>query len=343
MSFPSIFIGMPVYNGAEYIADAIESVLNQTYHDFSLTIYDNASTDGTLEIIKGFASQDPRISYIVHPSNLGAAENFWSVAKANHSEYFLWFSCDDLMEPEFLEECIGMLIMNPEFGMASTGFLNFDNDSKIYFEIPIPTEFFGKVNSYKIFKYLSVSEALGKANLIHSLFRRRVISDLLENYQFTLHSAWGGDMNLVLAALILGGGSLSSKKVLFKKRLPEGSSVRPHRNFLHRYVDNSFPTEFFFEYANTVIRVLRLTGTSRLLAIKIYLRFLIAMSIKEMFFTKDRVIHYYYYYLSKLQKLFSLSYSYIKVCFAASEYKMYINARVILSKTKQFLLTLLKK
>jgi glycosyltransferase involved in cell wall biosynthesis len=335
MNSSRIFIGMPVYNGEDYIGAAIESVLRQTHRDFILLIQDNASTDSTLEIIKKFAIKDPRISFKVNPHNLGAAENFWSVAEANNSEYFLWFSCDDLMEPEFLEECLNILKFNPEVGMASTGFINFDNESQINFEIPIPLKIFGKINNYKIFEYLSLPEALGKANLIHSLFRRRIISDLLANYQFTLHSAWGGDMNLVLAALILGGGCSNSNRILFNKRLPKGFLAKPHRNFLQRYVDHAFPTELFFEYARTATEVLVLTNKPRLLAIKIYLRFFTVSLIKKIFHIKYKITHYYYYYLSKLQQSFWISYGKYKECLMSNAYNMKVSTKVFLSKCKQ--------
>ena len=50
---PLVSIGMPVYNGENYIQNAIESVLTQTYENLELIIFDNASTDNTTEIFAG--------------------------------------------------------------------------------------------------------------------------------------------------------------------------------------------------------------------------------------------------------------------------------------------------
>jgi len=55
---PKVSIGMPVYNGDRYLASAIESLLSQTFTDFSLVVVDNASTDGTEAIGRGFADHD---------------------------------------------------------------------------------------------------------------------------------------------------------------------------------------------------------------------------------------------------------------------------------------------
>ena len=72
---PRLSIGLPVYNGENYLAAAIESLLGQTYGDFELIISDNASTDGTEDICRGYAAQDPRIRYCRQPQNIGGAPN----------------------------------------------------------------------------------------------------------------------------------------------------------------------------------------------------------------------------------------------------------------------------
>ena len=59
-----VAIGLPVYNGDNYLAAAIESILAQSYGDFDFLISDNASTDGTEEICQAYAKRDSRIRYI---------------------------------------------------------------------------------------------------------------------------------------------------------------------------------------------------------------------------------------------------------------------------------------
>ncbi len=106
---PRVSIGLPVHNGAKYLAAAIESILHQTYGDFELIISDNASSDETADICKGFASSDSRITYFRQDRNIGAGPNHNYCARRASGEYFRWASDDDLIEPEYLARCVAAL------------------------------------------------------------------------------------------------------------------------------------------------------------------------------------------------------------------------------------------
>ncbi|MEI6268153.1 MAG: glycosyltransferase [Methylococcaceae bacterium] len=92
---PTVSIGMPVYNGAEYIREALDSLLAQTFTDFELIISDNASNDTTQEICQKYAEQDSRIRYIRQSTNMGAMPNFTFVLHEARAEYFMWATHDD--------------------------------------------------------------------------------------------------------------------------------------------------------------------------------------------------------------------------------------------------------
>jgi glycosyltransferase involved in cell wall biosynthesis len=104
-----VSIGLPVFNGENYLPRALDSILRQTYSDFELIISDNASTDGTQEICKEYASSDSRIRYFRNDANLGAARNYNRVFSLSSGTYFKWASHDDLCAPEFLERCVEVL------------------------------------------------------------------------------------------------------------------------------------------------------------------------------------------------------------------------------------------
>jgi hypothetical protein len=110
---PRVSIGLPVYNGERFLAGAIASILAQTYTDFELIICDNASTDRTGEICRGFASKDPRVRYHRQPRNLGATANFNRCFELASGAYFKWAADDDLLEPRFLEACVRALDDDP--------------------------------------------------------------------------------------------------------------------------------------------------------------------------------------------------------------------------------------
>ena len=76
---PKLSIGLPVYNGENYLHNSIDSLLNQSFTNFELIISDNASTDATEDICTQYIKKDKRIRYIRQKNNLGATQNFYFV------------------------------------------------------------------------------------------------------------------------------------------------------------------------------------------------------------------------------------------------------------------------
>lgn len=106
---PRVSIGMPVYNGENFIKEALDSILAQTYKDFELIISDNTSTDRTEEICRAYAAKDQRIRYYRSDINRGLAWNFNRVFELATAEYFKWASHDDVCAPEYVERCVEVL------------------------------------------------------------------------------------------------------------------------------------------------------------------------------------------------------------------------------------------
>jgi glycosyltransferase involved in cell wall biosynthesis len=111
MTQPQITVALPVYNGEQYIAIAVKSVLTQTFSDFELLILDNCSTDHTLEIIRTFS--DPRIRLIVNPKNLGMIGNWNLAVSLATGKYIKILSHDDLLAPSCLAEQIDGFLKYP--------------------------------------------------------------------------------------------------------------------------------------------------------------------------------------------------------------------------------------
>jgi glycosyltransferase involved in cell wall biosynthesis len=110
---PRVSIGLPVYNGENYLTETLDSILAQTFTDFELIISDNASTDGTEAICRKYAAQDARIRYVRNASNLGAARNYNHVFELARGEYFKWNGHDDPLAPLFLARCVEVLDRDP--------------------------------------------------------------------------------------------------------------------------------------------------------------------------------------------------------------------------------------
>lgn len=111
---PKVSIGLPVYNGEDFLEAALDSLLSQTFQDFELIISDNASTDRTEAICRKYMAQDTRIRYFRNEQNLGAAWNYNRVFELSSAEYFKWASHDDFCAPQYLEFCLNELEANPD-------------------------------------------------------------------------------------------------------------------------------------------------------------------------------------------------------------------------------------
>ena len=72
---PRVSIGLPVFNAERYLAEALDSFLNQTFTDFELIISDNASTDQTQTICRDYMARDQRIRYFRNEKNQGSIYN----------------------------------------------------------------------------------------------------------------------------------------------------------------------------------------------------------------------------------------------------------------------------
>jgi glycosyltransferase involved in cell wall biosynthesis len=91
---PLVSVLMPTYNGGDYVISAVNSILNQTFADFELIIIDDASSDGTIEVLKEIV--DPRIQLIFKPINSGLIDTLNLGLKVAKGKYILRMDQDDI-------------------------------------------------------------------------------------------------------------------------------------------------------------------------------------------------------------------------------------------------------
>ncbi len=106
---PLISVSMPAYNAEIYIADSIESVLNQNYQNFELLICDDGSTDRTLEIIRAYEKKDPRIKVFSMGENVGLASVRNFISRKAQGKYVALLDSDDLSTPDRFDEQVKVL------------------------------------------------------------------------------------------------------------------------------------------------------------------------------------------------------------------------------------------
>jgi glycosyltransferase involved in cell wall biosynthesis len=226
---PRVSIGMPVFNGERYLSETIDSLLNQTFHDFELIIGDNASTDGTGSICQNYAKKDSRVKYFRNDCNLGAAKNYRRTLDLSQGEYFRWANADDLFAPESLQCCVDVLDSRDDVVLAyprtklidATGKDLSDYADNLHLDLPRPADRFARVVNN-----------LGLVNVIYGLIRTNPLrhTGLIRNFP-------SGDIPLI-AELSLYGRFWEIQETLFYRRIhPRASSQIKNADALQYFFD----------------------------------------------------------------------------------------------------------
>lgn len=127
-SAPLVTIGLPVYNGEEFVARSVRSVLDQEFTDLELVVSDNGSTDATIEIIEREAAGDPRVVILRNESNQGAAWNYNNTFDNARGKYFRWHADDDWFEPSLIGKLVDALDKDPDAVVAHSWTRFVDDD-----------------------------------------------------------------------------------------------------------------------------------------------------------------------------------------------------------------------
>ena len=133
MRDPILTIMMPSYNYAQFLRQAIETILNQSFSDFEFLIVEDGSSDGSPEIIKEYMRQDSRIHAVFHPRNQGMLQCVNEGTALAKGKYIHYLAADDFRYPGFLQRCMDVLLSNPELGMCCTQF-HYGNEENLLLE-----------------------------------------------------------------------------------------------------------------------------------------------------------------------------------------------------------------
>ncbi len=123
-------ICLPVFNGERFLAQAIESALNQTYGSFELLISDDCSLDSSPEIIARYARQDSRIKSWRNTSNLGLFANYNKCLQSASGSFLKPFAQDDILDSRIVEKSVAVLTSEPEVTLVSVARNWIDEDGK---------------------------------------------------------------------------------------------------------------------------------------------------------------------------------------------------------------------
>jgi glycosyltransferase involved in cell wall biosynthesis len=182
---------MPSYNYEEYIPEAIESVLKQTFNDFELIIIDDASKDNSKKIIQLFDKKNIKIRSFFHKENQGLAKTVNECIKKAKGKYISYFSSDDIWFKEKLEKQLKILEKDEDLIVWSEGLIV---DAKSNFTGELFTRIHSALNRKKSG---DIFEELLKNNYIcgQSLIYKR---ENLKNVRFDEHLKYLGDYKFIV-------------------------------------------------------------------------------------------------------------------------------------------------
>lgn len=197
---------LPVFNGERYLARAIESVLQQSYENFELIIFDDFSTDQSLRIIEAFSARDSRIKHWRSAQRLGIYENFNQCLGQAQGYYIKPFAQDDLMGRDALKVMVRQMEAHPSVSLLSIGSQIID-----IFSEPITRNNIEGAGQGQKAKYSGADakfKGLGKANSAYIFKPGRVVpsSEVLENCLFPLANPLGEPSTMIFKAEAQGKG-----------------------------------------------------------------------------------------------------------------------------------------
>jgi glycosyltransferase involved in cell wall biosynthesis len=116
-----VTLGVPVYNGERYLNECLESIMNQTYQNWTCFVINNKSTDNSLKIAEDYRYRDPRFRVLTNPEFVDMTTNFNNTFKniSGDSKYFKVVCADDWIFPEFLEKTVAVMEKYPRAGICS--------------------------------------------------------------------------------------------------------------------------------------------------------------------------------------------------------------------------------
>ena len=232
MTTPSVTLILPTFNGEQYIEQALNSLLNQTYSNLKILILDDNSSDETFYICKRKTDSDGRVKLIKNETNLGGVKNFLKGLHLSETDYVCWVSQDDYWDKNFVSVLVKKLVANPDASVAgcATSLIDLENNqTSILF---LKRDNFENISTFEATARLLLRPFWRKHNFIlHGIIDRKKLLDAFNVYgDFLYHDRH------ILLLLMLRGRVLISNELLFFRRAEVGLKLRQkHSADEHNY------------------------------------------------------------------------------------------------------------
>jgi glycosyltransferase involved in cell wall biosynthesis len=226
---PLVGIGMTLHNRAPYLAEAVESLLAQSFGDFVLALVDDGSTDESETLARGFADRDARVRYVRLPERRGmvaAWREAFVRATSEGATYFGWASDHDRWHPRWLETLVGTLDRHPEVVVAYPLTQRIDPAGTPLAKPARQFETFGVRELDARWRLFQRSDAVAAGDIVYGLMRASAVRDAGVFREVLCPD------RLLLAELTLRGEIRQVPDVLWFRRQFSAGSVERQRSTL---------------------------------------------------------------------------------------------------------------
>ena len=184
-----ITVGVPVYNGDEFLETSLACLRGQTFRDIEVLIFDNGSQDRTAEIAQAFCAVDPRFRYFRHAENIGPVANFLAALEAADSPFFLWRAADDTSDADYIEKLLALLLAHPQRDIAVGRIVSQRPDGQVTDVHPVSP----RIEAAGAFGRLAQLFCSHHGSWIYGLFRRQAMIPVLREVLTDYPYVWGWD------------------------------------------------------------------------------------------------------------------------------------------------------
>jgi glycosyltransferase involved in cell wall biosynthesis len=137
-SLPKVSVLLPLFNAERYLAEAVESILAQSFRDFELLVHDDGSTDGSLRILRDFSRSDPRVIVSSSP-NQGITPTLNFLLRKAQAPYIARMDADDVAFPQRFERQVGYLDSHPDCVLVGGRIVLIDPEGRKLKVFQLPT------------------------------------------------------------------------------------------------------------------------------------------------------------------------------------------------------------